>query len=276
MTSIPIRVTVVFLGLAFLLCAQTVQPSRRDQDGELGVAGPKSAQTSTKNLPFKARDMSGIWRVRQRAGETLSTTAPSMTPWAQARYDAAKPGIGPRSQPLGNDPIMICDPVGFPRILLFNAYPLEIVQLPDRIIEFFDFFYTHRTIWMDGRELPKDPEPTWYGYSVGRWEGDTLIVQSSGYNDRSWLDEDGHPHSSDMRIEERYKRVNYDTIELTLTLTDPKAYARPWVSETKTLVADPKEEIREDVCVTSDEEKYREEVRTPAATKGSKPDVQDR
>jgi hypothetical protein len=257
---------VALLCLSIAMLAQTGQ-SASAQTEQRGARGQGSAQSSTKDLPFEPHDFSGVWRVRQRAGEALSTTAPPMTPWAQTRYDAAKPGIGPRTQPLGNDPIMICDPVGFPRILLFNAYPLEIIQLPDRIIQFFDFFYTHRTIWTDGRGLPKDPEPSWYGYSVGKWDGDTLVVESSGFNDRSWLDEDGHPHSSDMRIEERYKRVDHDTIELTMTLTDPKAYAKPWMSETKTLVSDPKEEIREDVCVTSDEEKYREEVREPAGSK---------
>ena len=239
-------------------------------------ARAQSGAQTTKESPRPApkRDISGVWQYQGSGGaESIAPekNIPPMTPWAQARYDAAKPGIGPRAQPLGNDPIMICDPVGFPRILLFNAYPLEFVQLPDRIIQFFDFFYTHRTIWTDGRELPKDPEPTWYGYSVGKWDGDTLVVESFGFNDRSWLDEDGHPHSSDMRIEERYKRVDHDTIEVTITLTDPKAYTKPWVSETKTLMWDPKEVIREDVCVTSDEEKYREEVRSPAGTKSSSP-----
>ena len=69
-----------------------------------------------------------------------------MTPWAQARYDAAKPGLGPRAQPLGNDPMMVCDPVGYPRIAFYNAYPMEFVQTKDRLIEFFDYFYVHRTI----------------------------------------------------------------------------------------------------------------------------------
>ena len=138
---------------------------------------------------------------------------------------------------------MICDPIGFPRILFYNAYPLEIAQLPDRMIQFFDLFYTHRTIWTDGRELPKDPDPRWYGYSVGKWDGDTFVVDSSGFDERPWLDADGHPHSADMRIEERYKRVDHDTIEVNMILTDPKAYTKPWVSETKTLKWSPKEEI---------------------------------
>ena len=99
---------------------------------------------------------------------------------------------------------MVCDPVGYPRIAFYNAYPMEFVQTKDRLIEFFDFFYVHRTIYLDGRKLPDDPEPTWYGYSVGHWDGNTLVVETTGFNDGSWLDNDGHPHSDEMKLEERF------------------------------------------------------------------------
>jgi hypothetical protein len=111
----------------------------------------------TKDLPYDPHDFSGIWRFRGGGGFAMNKDAPAMTPWAQAKYDAAIPGLGGgnsgRNKPLGNDPIMVCDPVGYPRILTFGAYPTEIVQLPGRMIQFFDFFYTHRTIWTDGRKL---------------------------------------------------------------------------------------------------------------------------
>jgi len=93
-------------------------------------------------------------------------------------------------------------------------------------------------------------------------------VESSGFNDRPWLDSDGHPHSDEMRLEERYKRVDHDTINITMTLTDPKAYTKPWAtSGTMALKWSPKEVMREDVCAPSDEEKYKEEVREPAGRK---------
>lgn len=234
---------------------QSAQPSRTAP-----AAGSRSSQ------PFDPHDLSGVWFLHGSAAFTLSNDPPPMTPWAKARYDANKPGIGPRQQPLGNDPMMVCDPVGYPRVLFYNAYPVEFVQTHDRIVQFFDYFYTHRTIWTDGRELPKDPDPSWYGWAVGKWEGDTLMVDSIGFNDRSWLDADGHPHSDEMKLQERYRRVDHDTIEATLTLIDSKAYTKPWVSETKTLKLDPKMQIREDVCVPSDEAKYKEEMRQPAAT----------
>ena len=92
-------------------------------------------------------------------------------------------------------------------------------SFPAGFIEFFDYFYVHRTIWTDGRELPKDPDPTWYGVSVGKWEGDTLVVETVGFNDRTWIDDDGHPHSEDMRVEERYRRIDHDNMELNMTIT---------------------------------------------------------
>jgi glyoxylase-like metal-dependent hydrolase (beta-lactamase superfamily II) len=219
-------------------------------------------ETSSK-LPFDPHDLTGVWKVHQRVAFSLSNDPPPMTPWAQAKYDAAKPGLSHRGRPLGNDPIMICDPMGYPRILFWNGYPLEVIRTPNRFIMFFDWFYTYRTIWTDGRKFPDDLEPRWYGNSLGHWEGDTFVVESSGFDERSWLDADGHPHSDEMRLEERYHRVDHDTIELTMTLTDPKAYTKPWVSEKKTLDWEPTE-LREDVCVPSVEAKYKDLIRDPA------------
>ena len=159
---------------------------------------------------------------------------------------------------------MTCEPIGYPRVAFYNAYPMEFVQAKDRIIQFFDFFYTYRTIYLDGRELPADPDPTWYGYAVGHWDGNVLLVQTNGFNDKSWLDNDGHPHSDQMRIEERFQRVDHDTIETTMTLTDPKAYTSPWVSDKKIWKLMPNGKMREDLCAPSDEEAYKEDIREPA------------
>lgn len=228
--------------------------------------GQPAEPSPTANLPFDPHDLSGVWMGQQNRN-TLSRTPPPMTPWAQARYNAAKPGIGPRAQPLGNDPIMVCDPIGYPRIAFYNDYPMEIVATKDRLIEFFDFFYVHRTIWMDGRSLPNDPEPTWYGYSVGHWDGNTLVVEVTGFNDQSWLDNDGHPHSDQMKLEERFTRVDHDTMQSKMTLTDPVAYTAPWVSDVEVWKIRPKQAMREDLCAPSDEATYKDQVREPAAAK---------
>ena len=106
---------------------------------------------------------------------------------------------------------------------------------------------TYRQIFMDGRKLEKDPNPTWMGYAVGHWEGDMLVVESNGYNDKTWLDYDGHPHTESLRVTERYRRPDFGHIELEVTLDDPKAYAKPWTVAIKMeLTADT--EILEMVC----------------------------
>src|SRR5579871_4376687 len=202
-------------------------------------------------------DLSGVYILHQKAGFTVSNTPPPMTPWGQTEYDSNKPGIGKRAQPLGNDPMMIRDPAGYPRVIFYNDYPSEIVQIPGRIIQFFDYFNAHRIIWTDGRQLPENPDPWFYGHAVGHWDGDTLVIDSNGFDERSWLDADGHPHSDQMTLQERYHKTDPNTIEWNVTLKDPKAYTQPWVSETKTLTrASAKTEIREDLCVTSDEQTY--------------------
>jgi glyoxylase-like metal-dependent hydrolase (beta-lactamase superfamily II) len=238
---------------------------------------------------FDPHDLNGFW---QAHGSTLPTNErhdislnpPPMTPWAQAKYDAAKPGLngtGPgRAQPLGNDPIMICDPVGYPRVLGASGnYGIQIVQAPKEMLMIFDWFFGRRDIYTDGRKLEEDPDPRFYGSSVGHWEADTFVVESNGFDPRTWLDSNGHPHSDEMKLVERYRRVDHDTIELTMTLTDPMAYTQPWVSEKKYLEWFPVDELeargsgwndlREDLCIPSVEAKYKELVREPAA--GARP-----
>jgi hypothetical protein len=253
---------VVLVALAFSVSAQGQNGQAGGSRGNRDATAPPTAQ-----LPFDPHDFSGIWVEHGGAFNSLSANPPAMTVWGKERYDAAKPGIGPRAQPLGNDPIMTCEPIGYPRVAFYNAYPMEFVQTKDRIVEFFDFFYTHRTIYLDGRKLPDDPEPTWYGYSVGRWDGNVLVVETIGFNDQSWLDNDGHPHSDQMRLEERFQRVDRDTIESTMTLTDPKTYTAPWRSDKKTWKLTPKSKMREDLCAPSDEDAYRKDMREPAAKK---------
>lgn len=227
--------------------------------------------SATKNLPYDPHDLTGTWQIRCRAGCTLSNDPPPMTAWGQARFDAAKPGLGPRGQPLGNDPMMICDPLGIPRMLMYPATPIEIVQTPVSLFQFFDWFHTFRKIWTDGRALPTDdPDPRWFGYSIGKWEGNTFVVDSLGFDDRTWLDQLGYPHSDEMSLQERYQRVDHDTLQLTMTLTDPKAYTKPWVSDTKVSKLTKPVKFLESFCVPSDEEKYREEMRVPAVGPGAK------
>jgi glyoxylase-like metal-dependent hydrolase (beta-lactamase superfamily II) len=235
--------------------------------------------------PFDPHDLSGFWQTRGTqlpvpGRHEISLNPPPMTPWAQAKYDAAKPGLNGtgagRAAPLGNDPIMICDPVGYPRIIVASGeYGQQIMQTPKETLMLFDWFYARRDIYTDGRKLSPDTDNRFYGNSVGHWEGDTFVVESNNFDPRTWLDSAGHPHSEDMTMVERYRRVDHDTIELTFTLTDPKAYTAPWVSEKKYMERFFKDELeardsgwndlREDVCIPSVEARYKDDVREPAA-----------
>ena len=103
-----------------------------------------------------------------------------------------------------------------------------------------------RQIWMDGRELPEDPAPTWMGYSVGRWEGDTLVVDTVGFNDKTWLDQVAHPHTEKLHLEDRWRRVEPEVLEVEFTFEDPEAYTRPWTGK-RLFGLKPDWEIQEEV-----------------------------
>jgi Domain of unknown function (DUF3471) len=128
-----------------------------------------------------------------------------------------------RSEDLGKEDMsVLCQPFG-PRA---NSAPRKIVQTPNLMV-ILDDDLTYRQIFMDGRKLEENPNPSWMGYSVGRWEGDTLVIESAGFNDRTWLDGKGHPHTEALRVTERIRRPDFCHLELQQTLLDPKALAAP-------------------------------------------------
>jgi hypothetical protein len=212
--------------------------------------------------PAPEHDLSGVWLIASRA-QSLSKEPPPFTPAGEAQFKANIPGFGPRAQPGGNDPINHCDPVGVSRSLMSDQ-PIQFVQMPGRMLQFFEFYHTWRDIWTDGRELSKDAEPKWFGTSVGKWQGDTFVVETAGFDERTWLDSLGYPHSDAMHLEERYRRTDYNTIELTVTLTDPKIYTKPWVSDKKIFKLRPQGEIGENYCVGSEWESFNQRMRDPA------------
>jgi len=118
---------------------------------------------------------------------------------------------------------------------------MEIIQVQGRVLQFFEWNHMWRTIWTDGRPLPKAPDPRFLGYSVGRWDGDTFVVESNGFDERTWLSENyqgrmyGFPHSDELRTVEHYKRVDHNTLDVSLTITDPKIFTTPWVTTGKFL-----------------------------------------
>jgi hypothetical protein len=197
---------------------------------------------------FDARDYSGIWfRQGGDCGFGPEGSAPALTP---AGEEAIKKNIPFRARhPLqrkiddpsqSNDPALDCNPKGFPQIVVDTAHDHhEVIQLPTRIIQLWQEERAPREIWMDGRPLPSGENlanlgPSWYGMSVGHWEDDTLVVETVGLEDTAWVDIFGFPKSNDAQIVERYTKVNATTLQVQLTLYDPKYYTAPWVSDIKT------------------------------------------
>lgn len=219
---------------------------------------------------FNPKDLTGVWSRSKGSANTGDKVV--LTPEGQKRLALNKPGFGPRAiiPALGNDPMGNCDPLGLTRniFLEVGARSLEFAHVPpDRIMQFFEWAHQHRTIWMDGRKHPANPPPRWMGYSVGRWEGDTLVVDTIGLEERTWLDMWGQPHSDQAGVEERYRRTSPTTIEYSLKVTDPVILSQPFVSDTKVLSLGPEkseDEKLETFCVPSEEQRFNATIRDPA------------
>ncbi len=189
-----------------------------------------AAQTSSGPTP----DLSGVWQKSSR-GQGLIENEPPMSAWGRERFDLAKPIHGPRtaSATESNAAELTCMPMGIPASY-FRPRPFEIVQLPDRAIMLFEVGNFWRIIYMDGRDFPEVPLHTWNGYSIGHYEGDTLVIETRhvigwvSEQVQRWLDRLGHPFSDDVMITERIRRTDADTLENQITINDPVAYERPW------------------------------------------------
>lgn len=193
--------------------------------------------------PAPRRDLSGVWDAGAAGiGGTAGAAAREAArapyrPLGERMMAAHRPGNGPRAVPVSeiNDPLSTMgDPAGFPRQLTFELRPFQILQTPTQVVMLYAFEKRWRVIWTDGRPLPEHPDPRWYGYSVGRWEDDvTFVVTTTGLDDRTWLDNSGNPHSTRLRVEERYRRVSGNEMELTVTFDDPEVYTRPWTARNR-------------------------------------------
>jgi hypothetical protein len=169
---------------------------------------------------------------------------------------------------LTNDPMPGCDPQGFPRIVLHNFRTSRIIQTPENVVILYEFNKKWRTIWTDGRQLPKEfDEPRWWGYSVGRWMDDyTFVAESGGFDDRTWLDNAGRPHSDAIRVREEYKRTDRDHVVLTIVVDDPKYFTKPWTALILPLrLQAPSFDIREMECSPSETALYNKLFANPAA-----------
>ena len=233
--------------------------------------------------PAPRRDISGVWEPAAGAGAGINANGAQLmpsdgkpehelpyTPEGRAEFLSHKPTFGVTMVPsaLTNDPMPGCDPQGFPRIVLHNFRTSRIIQTPENVVILYEFNKKWRTIWTDGRQIPKEvDEPRWWGYSVGRWVDDyTFAAESYGFDDRTWLDNGGRPHSDAMRVREEYKRTDRDHVVMTIVVDDPTYYTKPWTALVLPLrLQSSNFDIREMECSPTETALYNKLFANPAA-----------
>ena len=221
----------------------------RTKDGKPNLAAPApKAQDGKPNL-------AGIWKIvyperllarfaKEIVGPNLLDFMPQdaqipLQPAAAALYKQ-------RSESLGvGRPSSLCLPHGIPDAMLIGQFKL--VQMPGLTLILFEEFNHYRQILTDGRRLPTDANPAWFGYSIGKWDGNAFIVETSGFNDRSWIDDYGLPHTDALHTTERFERRDFGHLDVQVTFDDSKAYTKPW-SVTLHFALLPDTELLEDVC----------------------------
>ncbi len=207
-------------------------------DGRPNLAAP------APRLADGRPDLSGLWLIQGLyigdIAKDLEDGVP-FQPWAAELYKYRRETLSK------DDPTGRCIVGGVPRSTAV-PYPFKIFHTTSGpIVMLFEAVHSYRQIFMDGRPLPRDPNPQWFGYSVGRWEGDTLVVESSGFNDNVWLDNNGHPATERLRVTERFRRPDFGHLNIEVTIDDPKAYTRPW-TVTLPFAFQPDTEMLEYMC----------------------------
>ncbi|HZP34613.1 MAG TPA: hypothetical protein VFB23_14745 [Candidatus Acidoferrales bacterium] len=215
--------------------------------------------------PAPVHDMTGFWNgpLEPKFGET-----PSLTAFGESKF---KKNIPDPFSAHSNDPWRVCDPFGFPRSATNETRGLAFAPMPEGIVIMTQYQKIWRMVWMDGRELPKNvgtrggSSSRWYGYSIGHWDGDnTLVVETTGVDDSTWIDRRGYPHSVDMHVTERYTRVDRNDLELSVTIDDPKMYTKPFLEVTNKFKFTPKQLEDEQLCVPSQAIDYLNTIAIPA------------
>jgi len=288
---VALEVVLALLAFTPLLCSQTgppqsgavkgqepapAAPAYSDFDGwGRPVTGPVKGQ---KPAPAPRHDISGIWEPGEDPLHVLGVLGasampedgkpehqPPYTPLGRETLNRTKPSSGARSvlPAETNDPVFSCEPQGMPREDLYEFRTTQIIQTPVSVFLLYQFNRVWRVVWTDGRDFPKDPDPRWYGYSTGKWVDDyTFVVQTSGTDERTWVDRAGRPHSDELRVEERFHRVDHDHLELTVTIDDPKMYTKPWVAVDRLpfYLQPPTFDIREMICSPAENAAYNKSI----------------
>ena len=271
-----IRTAILILGLiaaAAFSASVPAQTANGSTDAKLSKPGLMSG-----GIP----DLSGIWDpdFRGPEGIRLNTWDSSdpfakhpeqapMTPWAAAKFKSVRPPFGAlQTFDNTNDPVQrFCDPPGVPRIYMY-PWELTFVQTPKIVYILYEYTKVWRAVYMD-RDHPKDPDSSWMGDSVGKYEGDAFVIDTIGFNDKTWLDQTGHPHSDALHVIERFRRLDHDRLELSVTIDDPKAYTKTFSASKVYRYTD--SPMGETLCAYSEMKQFQENVVDKTQTPSGKP-----
>jgi hypothetical protein len=278
--AVPIVALLAALALSSAVLAQTPQTQAPGAQPAYVRAGvPKMPDPPG---PAPKHDLTGAWVGPQ---QVVLGPFPAMTPAGEAVFSLNKPvppgGPEARNSPTPvavattNDPFVTCDPLGFPRDLLAHALSsrggIWFEPVPNRMLMLYEQQRMWREAWMDGRELPKKvdargaPDSRYYGYSVAHWDGDyTFVIDTTGLDTRTWLDEVGHPHTIDAHIEERYTRLDQYNLQLTVTIDDPKFYTKPYQFLKANYYWMKNQDVQEELCIPSEAIEYRDRLSSPS------------
>jgi hypothetical protein len=239
----PILATSLFCMVCATLSAQWVHvpPASipRTADGKPNLSAP------APRLADGHPDLSGVWNpnprfLRDIAADLKAENVP-LQPWAKALFEQRADG-----SKAGEEPDANCLPQGVPKIDTAPA-PWKIVQTPKLIVVVYEAFNLWRQVFLDGRDFAPDMNPTWLGYSIGKWDGDALVVESRGFNGKAWLDQLGRPSTDALHVSERFRRKDFGHLDIQVTIDDSKAYTKPWtVTYSATLL--PEGELIEFIC----------------------------
>lgn len=220
--------------------------------------GAARQEASKAESSFNSRDLSGLWFGGVGGGLRVQGKVAPLTPEGQARFDANTSELKTDTT-ISADPTFRCEPPGLPHIYGVGGYSIEFVEAPARIIIFYESIHTFRDIWMDGRKPPEDADPLWMGFSVGRWEGNDLVVDTTGFNDKTWLNGAGYPHSEALHVTERFHRADLNHIRLDITIDDPKFYTMPWKMGVN-FTRQPTWQFGESFCIPTNQESFKSQI----------------
>ncbi len=212
--------SIVVAAVICFACTETFAQSSTNPAAK--PAGPGSLNGMWTTLGYKGSQRNGP---RERVVKTIDGKWPPLQPWA-AELLEERIKMTERGEPYTNT-IMECLPGGTPEMTFGSPYPAQIIESSGQVTILYEMYNHFRVIYMN-ESHPADPEPTYMGHSVGRWEGETLVVDTVGLTDRTTIDEVGMPHSEALHVIERYRRVDNNTLEIIVTLDDPRTFTQPW------------------------------------------------